>query len=343
MAHTAAKMSTGTATVAIGRDCHSRESKYTRVHVETRCGPFETTATVARIVYPSTCITDEANQAISTTAAERKKNRKSFTGEMIASERGALTAAAVIRNTVYINAAMKPPRLVLLRPRNADNLGAIARAMKNFGLFEWIVVSPNPRLLEVPGLNRLAVKSGDLLESVRRVDTFAEAIADCTWVVGTTMRQIEGQRRLTPRELAVEAAARSDGTWALVFGDERNGLLNEDVQQCHALSFIPSSDEQPSLNLSQAVIVYAYELAMAQRGSATAPGPALADDATLRQVRQSLELGLASAGFLRGDTDDRHAVDDLMASLVRARLTKKEAALWTAAWRVVAKKNAQNG
>ena len=71
---------------------------------------------------------------------------------------------------------LKPPRLVLLRPRNADNLGAVARAMKNFGVTDWVVVSPNPRLLEVPGLHRLAVKSGELLESVRRVDTLAEAV-----------------------------------------------------------------------------------------------------------------------------------------------------------------------
>lgn len=233
---------------------------------------------------------------------------------------------------------MKPPRLVLLRPRNADNLGAIARAMKNFGLTDWVVVSPNPQLLEVPGMNRLAVKAGDLLESVRRVDTLAEAITDCTWVVGTTMRLIDGRKRLTPRELADTAAERNDETWAVVFGDERNGMLNEDLEQCHALSFIPSSDEQPSLNLAQAVVVYGYELAMARRGTVPGPSPALADDAALRQVRASLEQGLAAVGFLRTDTDDRHAVDDLLASLVRGRLTKKEAGLWTAAWRVVAKK-----
>ena len=233
---------------------------------------------------------------------------------------------------------MKPPRLVFLRPRNADNLGAIARAMKNFGLADWVVVSPNPLLLEVPELNRLAVKSGELLESVRRVDTFEQAIADCTWVVGTTMRLVEGRRRLTPRELAQTADDRPDETWALVFGDERNGLVNEDLRACHALSFIPSSDEQPSLNLAQAVVVYGYELAMARRGVITSPSAALADDAQLRQVRESMERGLAASGFLRADTDDRHAVDDLVASLVRGRLTKKEATLWIAAWRVVARK-----
>lgn len=232
---------------------------------------------------------------------------------------------------------MKPPRLVLLRPRNADNLGAIARAMKNFGLSDWVVVSPNPQLLEVPGMNRLAVKAGDLLESVRRVDTLAEAIADCTWVVGTTMRLIEGRRRLTPRELAQSVTERSDETWALVFGDERNGLVTEDVEQCHALSFIPSSDEQPSLNLAQAVVVYGYELAMARRGTVQTNTAALADDAMLRQVRTSLELGLSASGFLRSQSDDRHAVDELMSSLIRGRLTKKEAQLWIAAWRVVSK------
>jgi tRNA/rRNA methyltransferase len=233
---------------------------------------------------------------------------------------------------------LKPPRLVLLRPRNADNLGAVARAMKNFGVTDWVVVSPNPRLLEVPGLHRLAVKSGELLESVRRVDTLAEAIVDCSWVVGTTMRQIEGQRRLTPRQLAQAASERPGEQWALIFGDERSGMTNEDLGQCHALSYIPSSDAQPSLNLAQAVMVYAYELSVAPgEVQPLAPGPALSDDAQLRQVRESMALGLSAGGFLRGPEDDRHAVDDLMGSLIRARLSKREAALWISAFRVIAK------
>lgn len=237
--------------------------------------------------------------------------------------------------------AMNPPRIVLLRPRNAENLGAIARAMKNFGLTDWVVVSPNPKLLEVPGLHRLAVKSGDLLDTVRRVETIQEAVADCTWVVGTTMRLIERQRRLTPRELSAEAADRNDAQWALVFGDERNGLVNDDLGACHALSFIPTSDEQPSLNLSQAVMVYAYELSTARRDVAPAPGPQRADDAALRQVRHSMELALAAVGFLRTDIDDRHAIDDAMRSLVRSRLTRTEADLWTAMLRVIARSGKQ--
>lgn len=230
---------------------------------------------------------------------------------------------------------MKPPRLVLLRPRNADNLGAIARAMKNFGLSDWVVVSPNPEILEAPGMHRLAVKSGDLLESVRRVESLDEALAGCTWVVGTTMRSLEGRRRLVPAELAAQAAARNDDVWALVFGDERSGMTNEDLQRCHDVSFIPSSDEQPSLNLSQAVVVYGYALAAHARGAAPSPGPALADDGAYQALRSALQAGLTAANFLQHD--GRHAVDDLLTTLQRSRLTKKEAGLWTAVMRSVAK------
>ncbi len=227
-------------------------------------------------------------------------------------------------------------RLVLLRPRNADNLGAVARAMKNFGLTDWVVVSPNPNLLEAPGIHRLAVQSGELLETVRRVDSLAEAVADCTWVVGTTMRQLDGRRRLFPEEAAAQAVERGE-KFAIVFGDERSGLTNEDLAQCHAVSVIPTADEQPSLNLSQAVVVYAHALFNAQRAAphAPSPSPALADDAALRALKSALGESLTHAGFLRDD--GRDALDALMGTLLRAHPTKKEAALWMAALKSQAK------
>ena len=224
--------------------------------------------------------------------------------------------------------------IVLLRPRWAQNLGAVARAMKNFGLTDWVVVSPNPRLLEVPGLNRLAVKSGELLESVRRVDSFDEALTDCTWVVGTTMRRIEGRQRLAPREVATEAHARG-GKLALVFGDEKSGMTNEDLARCHALSFIPASDAQPSLNLAQAVVLYAWELFAAAMPAGAPPPPAPADDAAIQGIRADLSAALLSAGFLQNDA--RSGVDDLLSPLLRGRLTKREAELWKAALKSVGK------
>jgi len=216
-----------------------------------------------------------------------------------------------------------PTRIVLMRPRNADNLGAIARAMKNFGLSDWVVVSPNPKLLEVPGMNRLAVHAGELLESVRRVETLAEAVADCTWVVGTAMQRRDvGRPRVTPDRIAMRAP---NEKLALVFGDERSGLTNEDLAQCHDVSFIPTSEEQPSLNLAQAVLVYAYELTYKKQPEA--PGPQAADDALLRRVAQSL------AEVLGGEHPE------LMRTLIRARLSKKEAEHWQASLRAAAKRH----
>ena len=227
---------------------------------------------------------------------------------------------------------MIPIRLVFLRPRNADNLGAIARAMKNFGLSDWVVVSPNPELLEEPGTLRLAVKSADLLDSVRCVDTLAEAVSDCTWVVGTTMRQVDGRRRLYPEEVAREGLERGE-KFAVVFGDERSGLTNEDLSQCHALSVIPTAGEQPSLNLSQAAVIYAQALFNADRVNAPwgkrALAPALANDGTLRALRAAREEAQTAGNFLQSEGGG--AVDELLATLLRARPTRKEGALWLAA------------
>ena len=231
---------------------------------------------------------------------------------------------------------MTPPRLVFVHPRNADNLVSIARAMKCFGLTDWVGVSSRAHLSGMMGVlknHRAPAESegGVSMDTLRRVDTLAEAIADCSWVVGTTMRVMEGRLRLTPRELAEETTHRRDTTWALVFGAECNGLQNVEVEQCHAVSYIPSSEAQPSLNLSQAVVVYGYELATVH--AEVTPGPALADDATLRELRASLVAGLLGAGLLRSETGSRDDVNGLMASLLRGSLTRDEAALWSAVMR----------
>lgn len=225
------------------------------------------------------------------------------------------------------------PRLVFVHPRNADNLVSIAAAMRNFGLTDWVVVSSRVHLDGMRAVlthHRAPNEFSVEVMRLRRVDTLAEAIADCSWVVGTTMRELEGRPRLTPRELAQMSSERRDEKWALVFGAECNGLQNDQVDQCHAVSFIPSSDEQPSLNLSQAVVVYAHELSLVDHTQATA---ALADDATLRALRSSIVAGLMGAGLLRSETASALDVDALMSSLMRGSLTHAEALRWSAAFR----------
>ncbi len=227
-----------------------------------------------------------------------------------------------------------PIRLVLLRPRNPENLGAVARAMKNFGLSDWVIV--DPRTHDFAAARRVAVHSEELLDRPRLVATLDEAVADCAWVVGTSSRKVRGKRRLLPDEVAREAAERAPaGRTAVVFGDERSGLTNEEIDRCHDLSVIPSLGAQPSLNLAQAALVYCYEAraAAAPSRGRDAPLPVAATDGEQTLLADALRELLRAGGFLAGP--ERHAVKDLVAPLRRARLSGKEARLWIAALRKV--------
>jgi tRNA/rRNA methyltransferase len=224
-------------------------------------------------------------------------------------------------------------RIVLLRPRNPENLGAIARAMKNFGLEDWAVAALGTH--DFATARRVAVHAEELLDRPRVVETLDEAVADCAWVVGTSSRRVRGKRRLAPDEVAREALARAgEGRTAVVFGDERSGLTNAEVDRCHDLSVIPTAEGQPSMNLAQAVVIYAWELRQAALAAAAAARtaatpPAGATDAELARVEEALRQALRGAGFLTGP--ERHAVRDLAAALRRARLSRREARLWLAA------------
>jgi tRNA/rRNA methyltransferase len=225
-------------------------------------------------------------------------------------------------------------RFVLLRPRNPENLGAVARVMRNFGLDDWAIAALGTH--DFAAARRVAVHAEDLLDRPRVVHTLDEAVADCAWVVGTSSRRVRGKRRLSPQEVAREALARAaDGLTAIVFGDERDGLTSADVDRCHDLSAIPTADAQPSLNLAQAALVYAWELRRATLEDA-APSPRRATGATeaeLAAVEGALRHALRQAGFLRGP--ERHAVRDLSSTLRRARLSRAEARLWLAALRTL--------
>jgi tRNA/rRNA methyltransferase len=229
-------------------------------------------------------------------------------------------------------------RIVLLRPRNPQNLGAAARAMKNFGLDDWVIVELGTH--DFAAARRVAVNAEELLDRPRLVRTLDEAVADCAWVVGTSSRRVRGMRRLLPGAVAAEVLARAPGRTAIVFGDERSGLSNEDVARCHDLSTVPSSAEQPSLNVAQALVVYGYALAAAAQAAPPSPGagssPISASDGELQGVEAALRELLRDGGFLRGP--ERHALRDLAATLRRARLSRAEARLWNAALRCVGRR-----
>ncbi|HEY5677335.1 MAG TPA: RNA methyltransferase, partial [Myxococcales bacterium] len=151
-------------------------------------------------------------------------------------------------------------RFVLCRPRNPQNLGAAARALRCAGISRWAVVDPHT--LDFESARRVAVHAEDLLDKPRICKTLAEALEGCALSVGTTARPRPERPLLTPRQAAA-SLAQARGEIALVFGDERGGLTAAEVDAVDLLSSIPSDPAQPSWNLAQAVAVYAYELRIA--------------------------------------------------------------------------------
>ncbi|BAZ93624.1 tRNA (cytidine/uridine-2'-O-)-methyltransferase TrmJ [Thiohalobacter sp. COW1] len=159
-------------------------------------------------------------------------------------------------------------RIVLVNTSHPGNIGAAARAMKTMGLSDlWLVA---PAAFPDPEASALASGAEDVLSGAQVVATLDQAVADAVWVVGTSAR-LRAIRwpLLEPRACAARALAEAgQGTVALVFGRERSGLTNEELDLCHALVNIPANPDYASLNLAQAVQVLSYELRTQWLGSA---------------------------------------------------------------------------
>jgi tRNA/rRNA methyltransferase len=156
--------------------------------------------------------------------------------------------------------------VVLVRARNSNNIGAAARAMHDFGFRHLRIVTEYAPPFETA---RSAVDASRVLAEARTFDSVAEAVADCTLVVGTTA---VGERALEHRlEVLATASGKilseaggNGGRVALLFGSEKTGLSNEELSHCHWLLTIPMYEHEemrhPSMNLGQAVAVCLYEL-----------------------------------------------------------------------------------
>ncbi|MDR2951704.1 MAG: RNA methyltransferase, partial [Treponema sp.] len=161
---------------------------------------------------------------------------------------------------------MSDIEIILCRVSDPGNAGAVCRVMKNMGLSKLRMVAPLPNDEKL--LFKRAVHAEDIWEKARVFNSLAEATADCSLLIGTTRRR--GRRRksvsMDPRTLAAWLAERpvpETGPVGIVFGNERTGLEDAEFDLCNIASHIPVSDTQPSLNLSHAVQIYAYELFLA--------------------------------------------------------------------------------
>ncbi len=159
--------------------------------------------------------------------------------------------------------------VVLVSTRNPLNIGAAARAMANFGRLDLRLVDP----YEVAFREAVsAVGGASVLQAARVFPSLAEAIADCSLVVGTTAGQNRVPQQPVRRlEAGLAAAREHPGPVALLFGSEKFGLSNDDLSFCHELIRIPTTPETPSMNLGQAVAVCLYEWIRANDSVAAAP------------------------------------------------------------------------
>src|SRR5580704_12462348 len=218
-------------------------------------------------------------------------------------------------------------RVVLVGARNPLNIGAAARAMSNFGFLHLRVVNPYDVAFRKA---KSAVGAAALLEDAEEYESLAEAVADCTLVVGTTavrhrelqhpLRRLEYGARLIRKQLG-------SGRVALLFGSEKFGLSNVALSHCHWLMRIPTCEENISMNLGQAVAVCLYELI---RNGKTVRQTEKVNRATaveLERITATLLEAMRSSGYL-----DRRPIADVeerMRRLVhRLNLPARDGVAW---------------
>jgi len=163
-------------------------------------------------------------------------------------------------------------RIVLVEPSHPGNIGAVARAMKNMALDELVLV--RPKLFPHADATARASGADDILQHARVAGSVAEALAGCGFVAATTSRDRDQNFRVVDvRDAAgriVSESRRSPA--AVLFGAERTGLTNEDLEAAHVLIRIPANEAYLSLNLAMAVQLVSYELFRA-RGAKVIPLP----------------------------------------------------------------------
>jgi TrmH family RNA methyltransferase len=236
---------------------------------------------------------------------------------------------------LHSDAQLDRLRVVLVCTRNPLNIGAAARAMSNFGVRSLRVVNPyEPAFREA----KSAVGAADLLASAEEFKTVAEAVADCTLVVGTTavgkrnlhhpLRRLEDGGRLIRRRLDHSGVA-------LLFGSEKFGLSNDDLSHCHWVMRVPTVEKNSSMNLGQAVAVCLYELIRGATSSRAAERLPRASAAEVERITVLLLDALKLSGF----TDLRRVADsdERIRRLVRRlNLPARDAVIWLGIFRQMA-------
>ena len=215
-----------------------------------------------------------------------------------------------------------PVHVVLVRPESPANVGAVARVIRNTGLAGLRLVAPGD-WRTIDGW-RMAWGSHEVLEEAAVYDDLPSAVADAQAALAFSGKREKGTAWLDVREAAAEVAGRGDETTCLVFGPESSGLTQDELALCGHRVLIPSHPDQPSLNLSHAVMVAAYEVFRASARPAPPPRRATLEEKATMLAR--LRDGLVAIGALP-EINTEGYLRDWQALFARADLTPKEVRL----------------
>jgi TrmH family RNA methyltransferase len=213
--------------------------------------------------------------------------------------------------------------IVLVRTKTPGNIGAVARCMMNMGLSRLVLVRP-PRDDQGEAM-KFAAGAEAVLRDAILTETLQDALAGHSLVIGTSRHLGRHRRNIgTPREMAGRIVPLlPQNRIALVFGREVNGLEKEDLVLCNEFIAIPSSRAFPSLNLSHAVSIVAYELFIATRIGPASEGRTLAPTGELEAFYQHLQKVLEDSGFL-GPHNRDHMMTSVRQLFGKSRLEQRD-------------------
>lgn len=210
-------------------------------------------------------------------------------------------------------------RIVLVEPREAGNVGAAARVMRNFGFADLWIVGKHPELHPLAWW--WASGAEELVEKATFVESLQEALHDAHLTIATTSsRGRDMSAGMTPGDVAAAASAlTAEQTLALVFGREDSGLTREEVVLCQRTAIIPTAPEFPTMNLAQSIGIFCYELSTIEAASR---GRTLPSAGLVERLHERTEALLFEVGFLR--ENNPHMYDELRALIARAALDERE-------------------
>lgn len=211
--------------------------------------------------------------------------------------------------------------VILVAPQMGENIGAVARAMGNFGASELRIVNPRDGWPNAAA-EAMAAHALPIVKKAQAFDSLEAAIDDCTHVVAATARQRDMQKpQYKPKEWAVQPRS---GKTALLFGRENNGLSNDEVALANAIVSVPVHPDCPSINLAQSAAVLCYEWYQAEHQSLAPNVEPPAPQADLHNFFNQLELKLDASNFWKVEAKKDKMWRNLRNLFTRAEPTKQE-------------------